>query len=70
MIGAGKPKARFLGGATEENSSEIIVAGIIEKREVINGRSRDNLRDFAFHNFTRLRLGGLLGNGDPLVGFD
>ena len=70
VIGAGKPKARFLGGATKENSSEVVVAGIIEKRKVINGRGRDDLGDLAFDNFPWLRLGGLLGNGDSLVGFD
>ena len=62
MVGAGEAKTGFFG--------EVVVAGVVEESQVVDGGGGNDLGDFALYDLAGLGFGGLLGDGDALVGAD
>ena len=70
VVGASKSELLLLGGSSDEDAGEIVVPGIVEEGEVVDGGGGDDLGNFAFDDFPGFGRGRLLGDGDTLVGAD
>ena len=70
VVGAGEAVAEFLSGAKLAGSSEVVVLGVVEEGEVVDGGGGDDLGDFAFDELTGFGFGSLFGEGDAFARFD
>ena len=70
VVGAGEAEEGFFSGAAREGGSEVVVFGVIEEREIIDGGGGDDLGDFSLYDFSGLGLAGLFCDGDTFVRFD
>ena len=70
VVGAGEAVTELFAGTNLAGGGEVVVLGVVEEGEVVNGRGGDDLRDFAFDDLAWFGFGCLFGEGYTLAGFD
>ena len=70
VVGAGETVTELFSGADLAGGGEVVVLGVVEEGEVVDGGGGDDLCNLAFDDLTGFGFGCLFGEGDAFASFD